>query len=449
MEYLEIILNNVVFVVLEGATLLYLFLYFTNEIGFLSTNWLKCLIYLLLYFLISQFFIHYRNMPLPLVYVAFNILVLSYLTKTNLFVSIITNVIAFLIYGVTEIIVTTPILYFLGISSKEVLNDNMLLMKALILTRPIQTIAIYGLTRIPIKNSLLKESIFRKDNSSTSYLLLVLFFMGAFYAYMIKYIDNIYVLGISLVLFMVVTILGIFDTKERIKLMHIENQLELQKKYSRNMELIVDAVRKEKHDYRNHISTLIALCTMKDPDALNKIREYALKLTNNENTSGFHFYNTGNKYLDGLLAVKNSEANAKEIFFEVDVETTLKDIQVDDVDLTTIVGNIIDNAFEAVVMNPPERKKIVSLLIYRENNKCIIAIANNGEEIHEVHKKHIFEYKYSTKSKAEGERGYGLFIVRELIVRNNGFIDYHSNEFETEFRISFNYKNNKTSAFIS
>ena len=66
MEYLEIILNNVVFVVLEGATLLYLFLYFTNEIGFLSTNWLKCLIYLLLYFLISQF-LSIIVIPLPLV----------------------------------------------------------------------------------------------------------------------------------------------------------------------------------------------------------------------------------------------------------------------------------------------------------------------------------------------------------------------------------------------
>ncbi|MBE3102269.1 MAG: GHKL domain-containing protein [Firmicutes bacterium] len=39
---------------------------------------------------------------------------------------------------------------------------------------------------------------------------------------------------------------------------------------------------------------------------------------------------------------------------------------VDNVDLTTIVGNIIDNAFDAVLMDKDILKKIVSLLIYED-----------------------------------------------------------------------------------
>ena len=39
---------------------------------------------------------------------------------------------------------------------------------------------------------------------------------------------------------------------------------------------------------------------------------------------------------------------------------------VDNVDLTTIVGNIIDNAFDAVLMDKDIMKKIVSLLIYED-----------------------------------------------------------------------------------
>ena len=220
--------------------------------------------------------------------------------------------------------------------------------------------------------------------------------------------------------------------------MDIENKLLLQKEYSKNMEQIVDAVRKERHDFNNHISTLLALCTMPGSGAADRIRAYAQKLTNNQEQKGTHLY--GNKYLDGLLSVKNNRAINKGIHFEVDVVTTLENVSVDDVDLTSIVGNILDNAFDAVLMNPPEKKKIVSLSIFDEDNRCCISISNNGIEIPEKHKKHIFDYKYSTKKKAEGERGYGLYIVKELITRNKGEITFHSNEFETEFLIAFQYK---------
>ena len=52
--------------------------------------------------------------------------------------------------------------------------------------------------------------------------------------------------------------------------MDIENKLLLQKEYSKNMEQIVDAVRKERHDFNNHISTLLAICTMPGSEQLTE-----------------------------------------------------------------------------------------------------------------------------------------------------------------------------------
>ena len=54
-------------------------------------------------------------------------------------------------------------------------------------------------------------------------------------------------------------------------------------------------------------------------------------MTNNQEQKGTHFYHTGNKYLDGLLSVKNNLAINKGIHFEVDVVTTLENVSVDDV----------------------------------------------------------------------------------------------------------------------
>ncbi|HBG75511.1 MAG TPA: hypothetical protein DDW86_00960, partial [Clostridiales bacterium] len=50
--------------------------------------------------------------------------------------------------------------------------------------------------------------------------------------------------------------------------------------------------------------------------------------------------------------------------------------------------------------------------------------------------------------KGEGERGYGLFIVKELVDRNNGKIIFNSSEFETEFRILFRRSEKSVSSHV-
>ncbi|HHU78625.1 MAG TPA: GHKL domain-containing protein [Clostridiales bacterium] len=443
MDVLLFFINQIVFIALESATLLFLYLYMVGMPDFIRKHWHQSLIYIILYLVLSYFLVAYRGLPLTLVYIVFNILIISYITKTSLYLSITANILVFLIYGISETLVSIPVLYFMGVSFSEAMADDLLQMKALLIIRPIQTAALILLARPQLRPALFEKHYFRTKNSSVTLLPLVIFLISVLYSNLVKYIYDTAVLIISGLMFLSVVLLGVLDTKERIKWMDIQNQLKLQQEYSKHMELIVDAVRKEKHDYKNHISTLVALCTMRDLEAIDEFRTYALKLTGNELTVGLHFYNTGNKYLDGLLAVKNSLAAKNDIYFEVDVERTLEDISVDDVDLTTIIGNIVDNAFDAVMMNPPDKKKIVSLSVFEEDDQCCISISNNGSKIPEVHQKHIFEYKYSTKDKLEGERGYGLYIVNELTQRNQGVISFRSDEYETEFLLCFNFKTNE------
>ena len=66
---------------------------------------------------------------------------------------------------------------------------------------------------------------------------------------------------------------------------------------------------------------------------------------------------------------------------------------------------------------------------------------NNGGKIKEELIDKIFEKKFSTKAKPYGERGYGLFIVKELISRYNGKISVKSTDEDTEFLIQLKLKN--------
>ena len=437
MHLLEFLWRYIIFGTFESVTLLFLFLYLIDDLKFLWVHWKSCLLYIVLYVLMRYILLYQLEVNYTVLYFVFSVLVLAYITKTDLYFSLTANIVSFLVYAISEIVVSIPVLYLMGTSINSAKQDISLMRNVLLVVRPIQMVILYLITRLPIKKEILKKKSNREDGSSINYILLMLFFMSIFFAYLAEYVENTTVLIASGLLFISAVGLGVIEVKGHIKLIDIKGQLKLQEEYARNMELIVDAVRKEKHDYKNHISTLVALCTIQDIESMGKIRNYALKLTNNEFESGLHFYNTGNKYLDGLLAIKRDTAVNKDIYFDVDVEATLDNIQVDDVDLTNIVGNIVDNAFDAVGTNPPEKNKIVSLAFYEENDKLQIAISNNGSEITEQHKKRIFEYKYSTKNKAVGERGYGLFIVKELIQKNNGEINFYSNEVETEFLISF------------
>ncbi len=437
MQLAEFLWKYVIFGTLESVTFLFLFLYLVDDFRFLRTHWKSCLFYIVLYVLLGYIMLYKLEANYTVLYLVFSVLLLAYLTKTNLYFSLTANIISFMIYAISEIVVSIPILYLMGVSINSARQDIYLMRNVLLIVRPIQLLILYLITRLPFKKEILKKKNNQGDGSSINYIMLVLFFMSIFYVYLTEHVENTTVLIASGLLFISVVVLGVMEVKEHAKLLDIKGQLRLQEEYARNMELIVDAVRKEKHDYKNHISTLVALCTIQDTKSMDKIRNYALKLTNNEFESGLHFYNTGNKYLDGLLAIKRDTAVNNDIYFDVDVETTLENIQVDDVDLTTIVGNIVDNAFDAVRTNPPEKNMIVSLAFYEEDDKLQIAISNNGSEITEQHKKHIFEYKYSTKNKDVSQRGYGLFIVKELIQKNNGEISFHSNEMETEFLISF------------
>jgi len=439
MELLKFLLNDIFFVLLEAATFLVLYLLIIERLSFLRFHWLKSLSFVSSFLVLHHFLSGFDKLPHTLFYVAFNILVLAYITNSSLYTSLLVNIFVFLIYIVTETLVLIPVSLFMGSSVTAIKNDAALLLKTLLLVRPVQTALIVLLARLRFKTGLFQHELLKKNNPSVTYLLLIIFLIIAFFSFISRNFELVDFL-ISGILFFMVGFLSILELNEAVKLKEIANRLKLQEEYSRNMEAILDAVRKEKHDFKNHISTLVALCTMQESGVADSVKTYARKLTNNDNFSGFCFYQAGNKYLDGLLSVKSNIAKNDGIHFEVDIETTLERISVDDVDLTSIVGNIVDNAFDAVSFNPAFKSRIVSLSIYEENGQCCISISNNGKEIPEADKKHIFDYKFSTKKKEKGDRGYGLFIVKELISRNQGKISFHSDEFETEFLVTFQIK---------
>ena len=88
-------------------------------------------------------------------------------------------------------------------------------------------------------------------------------------------------------------------------------------------------------------------------------------------------------------------------------------------ELITIVGNLIDNALEAVANC--EKKQVEVKIQYGDT--LIITVQDTGKGIQEEEIGALFTKGYSTKG---DNRGYGLYLVTESIQRINGKIHVYS-----------------------
>ena len=61
MEYLSVFLNEVVFVILEGATLLYMYLYILDKLDFIRKETGKVILFLAMFFFFGHFIVSFDS----------------------------------------------------------------------------------------------------------------------------------------------------------------------------------------------------------------------------------------------------------------------------------------------------------------------------------------------------------------------------------------------------
>ena len=90
-------------------------------------------------------------------------------------------------------------------------------------------------------------------------------------------------------------------------------------------------------------------------------------------------------------------------------------------ELVTVVGNLLENAMEAVNASPTGGMRAVTLQITEDENGLLLMVSDTGEGIREKDLPHIFEYGFSTK--APSGRGIGMKLIQDIVDRRGGSID--------------------------
>lgn len=198
-------------------------------------------------------------------------------------------------------------------------------------------------------------------------------------------------------------------------------QKDLIEKHCDEVQNIYKTMRGWRHDYHNHIQTLLALCGDEE-----RTREYLWKL-NDDLTTVDTVIKTGNVMIDAILNSKLSLMKSKGI--EVNAKAIVPEkLAVSEIDLCTIIGNLLDNATEAVLRQPDQNERFIRVFIGILKEQLYISVYNSTYgELKKTKNKY-----FSTKSSEN--HGFGLMRVDRIVEKYKGFVNRQNEEgvFATE-----------------
>ncbi len=183
--------------------------------------------------------------------------------------------------------------------------------------------------------------------------------------------------------------------------------------------LYAEALRAQSHEFMNKMHVVLGLTHMKQYEELQKY--ISGMVSEHQYEIGGVMKRIKSPVFAGFLLGKLSYAREKNIKLIISEDSYMPEIEDESIthELITIVGNLIDNALEAVTNC--EKKQVEVEIQY--GNTLIITVQDTGKGIQEKEIEALFTKGYSTKG---DNRGYGLYLVKESIQRINGEIHMHS-----------------------
>lgn len=213
------------------------------------------------------------------------------------------------------------------------------------------------------------------------------------------------------------------------------------KEYTKLMEdltgtrYLVDSMRANNHDFTNKLHVILGLIQM---EMYSEATSYIQNITMVQRETISKVMNCINEPAVAALLIgkiaRASELNVKFVLREGCYYSSA-DISIPSEILVTVIGNLIDNAFESMNdMNYNGQKELL-FGMYSKPGALLITTDDTGSGIEEGNIDRIFENSFSTKGNG---RGTGLYQVKKLVENAGGNINVESQEgVGTSFTVSF------------
>ena len=186
---------------------------------------------------------------------------------------------------------------------------------------------------------------------------------------------------------------------------------------------LTDALRAQQHEFSNRMHTVAGLLELGEHE---EALRYLTDLTGAEAAMAESLRERiASPLVVGLLLAKSTIAAERGIELAVTEESWMGDIPLREQAVTTILGNLIDNALDALSGDgfEPGRPGRIDVSIVEDEDAIRISVIDNGPGLPEGAAATVFIDGYTTKpNRGDVHRGLGLALVHRIVQRLGGDI---------------------------
>lgn len=184
---------------------------------------------------------------------------------------------------------------------------------------------------------------------------------------------------------------------------------------------VTDALRAQAHEFSNRIHTIVGLVELgRHAEAITMSTEDAVVHQELVETL---LGRVGDPTLTALLLAKGVVASERGISLRLADDTLLVGELADPRDVVTVVGNLVDNALDAVAAGPTADGRWVDVAVRTDGDAVVVRVHDSGPGIDPAIQDRLFEEGFTTKEPGtQPMRGLGLALVQQVVRRRGGSV---------------------------
>lgn len=356
-----------------------------------------------------------------LIITVFSTLVYSYLLNTSISKTFAYTILGTIILGIIEITTVNIIILFFNIQPSIISELNFYRVLAIIISKSLFYLVIKYLVKkfkIPAYSQIKN---FKIIILILLYNMFVIFMLVSLYGNIksssIRDTMYIFVIGIGIALLSFIIyktiIKSMYQNQQAIVWKLKEEEFYKKNFYIKSMEDILETIKSQRHDLNNYFSTLYGLIYMKKLDDAKKYIDKISGEINNFNV----IIDTNHPIITALISIKKNKAFENNIDMNLDIEIS-KDMDFEFVDLSIVIGNLLDNAIEACQLILKDRERRIDFKIYVMEEILRIEVKNTKIKSIKIDNENITK-RFTTKADNEFH-GYGLGNVEFIVKQYNG-----------------------------
>jgi two-component system CitB family sensor kinase len=192
-----------------------------------------------------------------------------------------------------------------------------------------------------------------------------------------------------------------------------------------SVEGLTTALRAQEHEFSNRLHVLSVLLELGEVEEATR---YSHQLQVDTHLVGEEVRSRiGSPVVTALLLAKTTVAAERDVVVRLDPDSRLTTRAVDEIPIVTVLGNLIDNAVDAVADDATSTgahpRGVVTVSLRCHEGEVRMSVRDTGPGIAPELLDEVFLDGFSTKAPRRGmRRGVGLALVHRLVTREGGTI---------------------------